>query len=237
MIKNLSPIQVKFNAVLKLVEKDLSTNNLHGAVKNLNLLIEIEPANHAAISELGTCYAKLNNFASALKFHEKALSLNPENTVIMTNVGLDLMHLGRFGSAKPYFEKVLSLNIKDVNAFLGLCNLYNNQGDYKNLIRVCTDGLSHFPTNEQLHIFVACGLLGINKFNEAKFSLETALLLNPNSLEAKFNLAHIESQVGSSKKAISLYQDLLEIPLIQDNDLNPLINFNLSFELCGWFNG
>jgi tetratricopeptide (TPR) repeat protein len=230
MIKKLSSTQVKFNALLKLVEKDLSTNNLHGAIKSLNLLIEIEPANHAAISELGTCYAKLNNFSRALEFHEKALSLNPENMVIMTNVGLDLMHLGRFGSAKSYFEKVLSLNITDANAHLGLCNLYNNQGDYQNLIRVCTDGLSYFPNNEQLHIFVACGLLGINKFSEAKYSLETALLLNSNSLEAKFNLAHIESHIGSSKKSISLYQELLELPLIKNNDLYPLINFNLSFE-------
>jgi tetratricopeptide (TPR) repeat protein len=230
MNTKLSSTQIKFNKILKLVEKNLASNNLNSAIANLELLIKIEPENFAAISELGTCYAKLNRFHQALEFHERALTFSPENIVILTNVGLDLMHLGRFGVAKSFFEKALSLNIKDPNAFLGLCNLYNNQGDYKNLIKVCTEGLSHFPANEQLHIFVACGLLGVNKYNEAKFSLETALLLNPNSLEANFNLAHIESQVGSSEKARLLYETLLENPSIKDNDLYPLINFNLSFE-------
>jgi tetratricopeptide (TPR) repeat protein len=222
--------KIKFNQLLKIIENNLSINNFELAIDNLLKLIELEPKNYAAISELGTCFAKKGDFYNALLQHQNALSLAPGNVTIITNVGLDLMHLGKFNEAVSYFKKSIEINPSDPNSHLGLCNLYNNFGDYQNLIRASTVGLSYFPSNEQFHIFIACGLMGVNKFEDAKYSLDTALILNPKSLEAKFNLAYIETKIGSITNSINIYEDLLSQPDIEKNDLNPLIKFNLSFE-------
>ena len=73
-------------------------------------------------------------------------------------------------------------------------------------------------------------MIGLNNLDEAKYSTETALKLNPNCYEAKLNIANILSAQQQNFKAIQIYEDVLLDSNKLSSRLISSIKYNLSYE-------
>ena len=220
----------KFQVNLKLVEEHLSKGNHEEAVKYLLVAEGMEPRNFAILNEIGTCYSKLGDNNKALIYHLKAQSISKDNPIILCNVGIDLQKLNRHQESIDYLKKSILIDPNNYMPYSGIASNYHSLGDYVKLSKISIEALALFPSISDFHVNLATALIGLNQYEQAAYCIETALLLNPNSIDAKFNLARILSLKNLSSDAINAYEELLNSVVKFNHDLVPFIKYNLSFE-------
>ena len=219
----------QFNFFLKKYENSAKINDNINGEKYLRQLLNLEPKNYATLNELGTILSKLGDFSSALKYHLEAAEIEPTNKVILTNVGLDYFKLDDFESSEKFLNHALLIDPNYYEANLILGSLYHAFGKYNELIKVASTALIKWPNKNEIHNLLSAGLIGHNLVDEALFSCQTALILNPESIESKINLALALDLKGKHNEAISIYESLINVK----NDINDifisLIKYNLSY--------
>lgn len=225
-----NPSANKFNQLIKLIENSISKKNYPQAIKHLLSAKKIEPNNFAIVNEIGTCYSKIGDHHKALLFHSEANDLNANNAIILCNIGLDLLKLQKFNDSIIFLNQSISINPTNYMPYNGLASAYHNLGDYLNLSQVCIKAITLFPDNADFHGNLGTALIGLDQLESAKYATETALILNPTSIDAKLNLARILSLENSTSKSIEVYEELLKSAEVTRPDLIPLIKYNLSFE-------
>lgn len=228
MINNAN--KIKFNKVLKLIENSLAQNNTNDAIKHLLAAHKIEPQNYAVLNELGTCYSNIGDYKKALDHHLKAHQLAKENPIILANIGIDLFKLENFSAAIEIFNEALQIDPQNLLALKSLISVYHSIGDNKNLCDASIRGITLSPGNFEFHLNLGLALIGLYKFEEAKYSLETALALNPQCTEAKLNIAHVLSNQDRHREAIEIYENILFGANKPHPDLEATIKYNLSYE-------
>ena len=228
MINNAT--KIKFNKVLKLIENSLNKKNTTDAIKYLLIAHKLEPQNYVVLNELGTCYANIGNLKAALDYHLKAHSLANDNLIILTNIGIDLLKLENFDAAIDVLNEVLRLDSQNLLALKTLIKVYHSLGDNKNLCDASIRGITLSPSSFEFHLNLGLALIGLGKLEEAKYSLETALTLNPLCIEAKLNIAHALSTQGRHREAIEIYESILFKIGNTNTDLESTVKFNLSYE-------
>lgn len=220
----------KFNKLIKSIEYKININQLDGALTDLNLALNIEPNNYLIINEIGNCYAKKENFSLALDYHTKAASINNENATILCNIGLDLLKLDRIEESIQFFNFAIEIDNQYYMPYSGLTTAYHNIGDINSLYKLSIKAIEIFPDKYDFHLNLGISLIYLEKYNEALFCIETALILNPNSIEAKINKAAAYSKMNKRTEAIDIYEGILETLENADNSIKNSIKFNLSFE-------
>lgn len=219
-----------FNKVTKLIESCLAQDKISDAIEHLLVALKLEPKNFAVLNELGTCHSKIGNFKIALDYHLKAHYLSKENPILIANIGIDLLRLENFEESIDIFKEAIRLDPQNLIALNGLNEAYNSIGDYINLCSNSIKGITLFPSNFEFHLNLGLALIGLNNLNEAKYSTETALTLNPNCYEAKLNIANILSAQQQNFKAIQIYEAVLLDSNKLSSRLISSIKYNLSYE-------
>ena len=77
---------------------------------------------------MGIVYSKTNQFRTAEKIFKKALELAPKAFSVWYNLAQTLKSLGDINSAIDGYKKCIELKPDFLNAFIGLGNLYFEQG-------------------------------------------------------------------------------------------------------------
>lgn len=219
-----------FIKVTKLIEKCLAQDRINEAIKHLLVAQTLEPKNFAVLNELGTCHSKIGDYKSALDYHLKAHYLSKDNPIFIANIGVDLLRLENFEEAIDIFKEAIRIDPQNFIALNGLNEAYNNMGDYINLCSNSIKGITLFPSKFEFHLNLGVALIGLNNLDEAKYSTETALTLNPNCYEAKLNIANIFSAQQENIKAIEIYESVLLDSNILPSRLLSSIKYNLSYE-------
>lgn len=219
-----------FQKNLKVIQDSLEANNLGKALKHLLIAESIESQNFAVVNEIGTCYAKLSNHQKALEYHCKAASISSDNPVIIANIGLDLSKLQRFEESIPYFQKSIALDPQSPIPYIGLVNVFHHLGDHLKVSQLSIDAISKFPQMPEFHSSLGTALIGLNQLNEAEYCIDTALLLNPNQVDTKLNLARLKSLRNNHAEAIAILEETLGISEATHDERIPVIKYNLSYE-------
>jgi tetratricopeptide (TPR) repeat protein len=219
-----------FNKTLKIINENLSINDLKSAIKNILIALEIEPENHLLFNELGTSHAKLGEYELALHYHNKAASIDNKNAIILTNVGIDLLHLDRLPEAIQFFQFAIEEDDKYYPAFNGICSAYHDLGDINNLYHFSIRGIAIFPERCDFHLNLGIALIYLDKLQEALYCFDTALLLKPNLFSAQINQAVAYGKLGHYSIAIKLYEDIISRTDLQNESVLNAVKFNLSFQ-------
>lgn len=219
-----------FNKVIKLIDNCIAQNKIAEAIGHLLTAHKMEPKNHAILNELGTCYSKVEDFKTALDYHLKAHYLIENNSIIIANIGIDLLRLENFEEAIEIFNEAIRIDEKNFIALNGLNEAYNSIGDYINLCNNSIKGITLYPSKYEFHLNLGLALIGLNNLDEARYSTETALTLNPNCYEAKLNIATILGAQQQSFKAIEIYENILLDSNNLSSRLLSSIKYNLSYE-------
>jgi len=132
----------------------------------------------------------------AIREIELALKLDPESWEVNREAARLLFRLGRTKDAVPYFEKAASLMDTDWHNPAMLMTCYNGSGEAENLRRAASmtieraeKALAKDPANAPALASGSSALAALGERDRAMDWLERALLLDPDNILMRYNLA------------------------------------------------
>lgn len=180
------------------------------------------------LTELAKQLMGLGRFDLATKIYAKWTELEPKSAMAWSNLGASMVRLQFVNEAKTVLMHALSIDPNFKEARINLSGVLQELKDHKEQLVNALETVKLDPKSS-----IAFNNLGTalndNGFRaEARHAFETALLLEPNSFFAKFNLAKIASMMEDYPVAIQSLETLLKDSLEKGSADADIIRFNLS---------
>ncbi|MEH2057463.1 MAG: tetratricopeptide repeat protein [Nostoc sp.] len=168
----------------------------------LSVASEVQPDSVKTWFSLGNLRLVQEQFSQAEKAYRQALVLRPDSLPIYNNLGYALQQQGLFDEAINYYEKALELKPDFIEAEASLGNTLHAQGKLSG--------------EQQLHYAQLNNKLGVARkkaldLKTAVTYYKQAIALQPDLLEAYYNLALALQEQGEFEEAIASHQKVLEL--------------------------
>ncbi|HRH65209.1 MAG TPA: tetratricopeptide repeat protein [Bacteroidia bacterium] len=119
-----------FDAFKSTGDSTLRTTMVEKAIDSYKKVLELNPGNLDARTDLGVCYAEgTGNPMQGILMLREVIKENPEHENAQFNLGILSVRSGQMDKAAERFEKVLSINPKRVEARFLLAQTYMKLGD------------------------------------------------------------------------------------------------------------
>jgi len=188
-----------------------------------------QPNNFKLHNDIAGLYFEVKDYDKCINHYEKCLTIH-RNSITLSNLGLANQLSLRFQIAVDLFQESINEDPDYYPAYINLGNILGSLGLHEDLLRCSLNALSRWPNNAELHCNIGVALMGLGRHKEARFSMETALLLDPKSVDALVNIASIEAFEKNHVKAIEIYESLLENPKLLNEARFVQIKHALGFE-------
>lgn len=221
--------QALVKKILNSFEESKRKSNYLSAEKQIKQALKYEPNNISYINELALLLLRLDRPHEALNFWLKALEIQ-ENNVIYCNVGNLYSSLGKFSEAIYYLEKSIALDPNYLPAHINLGSVWHHLGESQRVVEITIKAIGRWPECAELHVNLGAALTSMNLLNEAIISIETALLLKPDFIEAKLSMAPVETLRGNNAVALKIYEDFIDDKKYLNHNLMPWAKYYLSYE-------
>lgn len=146
-------------------------------------------------------YLMEEKYPDALKTLNALLKINPGLYDVHQNMGLAYKHLGDMSNAEKKFKDAIQINFNAPEAHYNLASLYGNLGKAieaseefdisARLWHIKSPPQNFYSDKARAHNQAGIAYIQIKKFEEALIQFEKSVKQNPNSLEARFNLAKL----------------------------------------------
>lgn len=168
----------------------------------LSAASQLQPDSVKTWFSLGNLHLVQEQFSQAEKAYRQALVLLPNSLPIYNNLGYTLQQQGLFEEAINYYQKALDLKPDFIEAETNLGNALHAQGK--------------LSSNQKIYYAQLNNQLGVTRkkagdLKNAVTCHKQAIALQPNLLEAHYNLALALQEQGELEEAIASYQNLLEL--------------------------
>ncbi|MEH2091301.1 tetratricopeptide repeat protein [Nostoc sp.] len=168
----------------------------------LSAASQVQPDSVKTWFSLGNLHLVQEQFSQAEKAYRQALVLLPNSLPIYNNLGYTLQQQGLFAEAIHYYQKALELKPDFIEAETNLGNALHAQGK--------------LSSNQKIYYAQLNNQLGVTRkkagdLKNAVTCHKQAIALQPNFLEAHYNLALTLQEQGELEEAIASYQNLLEL--------------------------
>ena len=194
-------------AKFSLTLSKLSKHELDDAVKIIANSIALDPGSSAAHYNLGLAYAQQDKLDLATAEFREALRLDPNNTDVHFNLGLTFVRQDNFEQAIAEFSQVLRVNPKSLTT---------------------RNYLADAHTNFAIALATQASPASANRLEEACQHLQQALILKPDSLEIRFNLANALLRQGKCEEAAAQFTEVVRV---KPEDANA--HYGLGLALAG----
>lgn len=222
--------QATVKKILIEYEKSKKSNNILSMKGLLDKLLKYEPNNLSFINEAALLQLKIGATEKALEYWLRALKIDYKNNIIHCNVGNLYSTLGKFSNAIFHLEKSISLDPDYMPAHMNLGSAWHHLGESQKVIEISVNAIGKWPGCAELHVNLGAALTTMNLLDEAIISIETALLIKPDFIEAQLSLAPIETLRGNGEVAVKIYEDFLNNPNYINHHLIPWAKYYLSYE-------
>jgi tetratricopeptide (TPR) repeat protein len=142
-------------------------------------------------------YSRENNVSAsqAVKFGDKAREGYP----------------ARYDAARFWYQKAIEKNPKEVRAYIGLGQVYNDLMNHEEAVASYRQALELKPELIEAHIGLGYSLTNQMKFEEAMQSFQNALAIKPKSVEAHLAIADCYFAQKLYTEAVAAYRKTLEL--------------------------
>ena len=184
-----------------------SIHELRGALQRTQE--RIQKAN--ILANIGRLYLKNNYYKKAVREYEKSIALNPEGLEALNGIGIVYTMLKRYPEAIEAQNKAIRLQPDFPEAYAGLGLAYFQQNEnllalnkYQKAIAVSRNkgDKRKLEFEEEVHLKIGILLLKQKEYNLAASSYQAVLYINPNNLEAYYNLGLVYAQQDDTVKAL-----------------------------------
>ena len=220
----------KIKLLINSIEKSMAEGDINKTIISLKKLINIDSNNYAALLELGNCLSKLKKFEEALYYYMAANELNNNNSIILNNIGVTYLFLNNFYASENFLLESIKCDPENLQPYINLGSNYDSQGRHQDNFNISIKGISKWPNNEIFHLNLGVALTGMNLFDEALISFETALILNPKFIEANLNMASLFSKLGNNNAAIKIYENFIADKRNISHERLNLVKYYLSYD-------
>lgn len=170
----------------------LQQNNVVAALADLNMTLELAPANGDALLTRGNILAFQQRFDAALVDYNSAVDLLPNDNRPYGQRGALNLQLGNFDDALADLSRAIELNPQGVQPYVNRALLHSSQSNYRAALDDLDSALAISPENNRLYLFRASVrqsadqvraaasdyLLWIDSINTRQITPDTRLVFN-----------------------------------------------------------
>jgi tetratricopeptide (TPR) repeat protein len=159
---------------------------------------------------------RTGQFDVAIEAGQNALSRFPENEDILMTMADILASRGKVEQAINYYEQIIQMSPGNARALLLKGVLLEEREQFDQALKEYKKGALAEPNNPLVQFYLGRGYLQANNLKDAEKSLEKAVSLKPNLLQARQHLAWVLERQGRIIEALKEYGLLLK--LTPDNE-------------------
>ncbi|HWF65713.1 MAG TPA: sulfatase-like hydrolase/transferase [Acidobacteriaceae bacterium] len=221
--KDMLNVILLFNSALGLDGRGLPTAR---KIALLQQAIRQNPINPYLYSALSDQYKQIGQNELALQACLTALHYNLQNKMILSRVGDLYMHAGHPKEALLFFQRAARLNPSDVENQSNLASAYMHNGQLEDAERIFRSIIASQP---YAPAYNGLGIVALNRrdFITARTHFNQALQLNPDNVEAEYNLGIACAQTHDLPCAQTAFQEFLSKASPANQSLAPQAEYNL----------
>jgi tetratricopeptide (TPR) repeat protein len=153
--------------------------------------------------------ALLGQFEASVYLYKKALEKEPENINVMYGLGSLYQKLHQNDQAQAMYKKVLTLEPRHQNALNNYMVLMA-AGSPKNALIELNELEKSNPDFSPVQAQIGMVLAQIGDYPAAERHLRKAVLLSPEIVNYRYNLAVVYDHMGAYENAINMYKQVLK---------------------------
>ncbi|WP_039459282.1 tetratricopeptide repeat protein [Candidatus Jidaibacter acanthamoebae] len=179
---------------------------------NLNIKIENQLTAELPLVEIinkGYRAALAGHYESAIFLYKKALVHDSDNINILYSLGIMYHKLRQFKEAKYYYKEVLKLKPdqpKALHNFLAVIAEESPEKGLQELMLLNKANPNYSPVLAQIGMIYARQ----GEYDKAESYLRKAMIISPQEILYKYNIAVMYDKIGKYKPALKLYKEIIE---------------------------
>jgi superkiller protein 3 len=179
----------------------LERNLLDDALPALSRAVELRPDNDAYVYALGSANVGKQHLADALQLFQQLLKKHPKDARLMYAIGAVYYLQSKFTEAESLLKQSLAIQPDQTGAAYYLALTYDAMGDDERAVPTFHDLLKRNPQHAPSYVKLGGILVRQHQYEEAERDLEQAVSLDPNSVEAHYQLGVVLRRLGKSAES------------------------------------
>jgi tetratricopeptide (TPR) repeat protein len=188
----------------------LVARNVKEAEKEYNEIKRLAPKNALGYAKLGGLYMTQGSWDKAARELQIAFDMNPQLDPVLTSLAQVYAEQKKYASAIALCDSRIKNNPRDAFAYNVKGVIYEAQNDLQRAGEFFQKAIDIQPLWAKPHNNLVRTLVGQGKTAQAVTNLEAAIKANPAVVGPYLSLGQIYEQTGEYKKAIQVYERLLE---------------------------
>lgn len=172
----------------------LSKNKFEEAKVIFQKILQNEPGNYKAHTNIGAIFLKQNKFDDAEKSFKDAINLKPDFVIAFYNLGIVQTKIGKLDRAEKIFKEAISLKKDYVEAYASLGNIYLKKEQFDKAKKCFEKAIEYKPDFAEAHFNLGVTFGKQREYEQAEISYENAIKFRPKFEDAQFNLKKIKTQ-------------------------------------------
>jgi tetratricopeptide (TPR) repeat protein len=174
----------------------LERNLLDDALPALSRAVELKPNNDSYVYVLGSANVGKSRLPEALELFQRLLQKHPQDSFLHYAIGAVYFLQAKYSEAEAALKQSLAAQPNQVPAKYYLALTYAAIGEDDRAIPIFQDLIKTHP--EHAPSFVKLGVIQVRQhaYEEAQRNLEQAIALDPNSVEAHYQLSLALRRLG-----------------------------------------
>ncbi len=168
-------LQTAYESFQKALEKD-PDNEWADEIKALRI-----PWITNKVFDNGVQAFKAKDYKTALAEFERVQVMTPGDTSVLLNSAYSAERAGDYAKAKQYYSKLVEMKYPDDNIYLSLSNIYKQENDNDNALKLIRSGIAVYPDSINLLLAEINILLSTGRNEEATKSLDAAIKKDANN--------------------------------------------------------
>jgi tetratricopeptide (TPR) repeat protein len=153
---------------------------------------------------------KAEDYQKALDIFLKLSTVDLNNPNLLNNIGLCYSKLYKDDLAVEYFLKTLSFNPKAVQTYINIADVYYRNKNIVEAINILENGVTLMPQEIALKHYLSRFYVEDCRYDLAMDQLFEILDIEPDNVDAYWDLGNIQFELGDYDSAIDNYENVLE---------------------------
>ncbi|WP_163714281.1 tetratricopeptide repeat protein [Mangrovibacterium lignilyticum] len=204
----------------ELADAHSALGNYLNAIAYFQQAIQIDTTDIHLKGKLAQCYINLKAYPDAFRSYEEIWKVDSTNAFYNRYYAYAAYRTGKSDLAVKLYEQLAAVGSRDLNTFLNLATIYNQQEKINNSIVTCERGLDLFPQNPSLLLKKADSYFVFKEYGKARLAYEDYLATTDSILPVLKNYGICLYFDKQEEKALAMLEPCY---LATVND--PIVNF------------
>ena len=208
----------KYSYHQKIGECYKNLKNPDNAVESFQTSISLNPKDNdqdiasalEAYENIAEIEKNRGRYDKAIENAEKGLNIK-ESSVLYYITAFSKSKSGKTEEAINDYLKALDLNPKDIESYINLSNIYNEEGRYEDSITILQKGISVDRNQFKLYNNLGDSFQKLKNFEQAIVSYKKSIDINPSAATTYYNLGICYEEVDKKNEAAKSFQQAIAI--------------------------